>query len=409
MNIERVDTLEEFHRLRPAWNIVYRSDVEAQFFLSWAWLAGVLESHPQEWLVLAARADDSEYVGFLPLQHKTIWSQSRQQLRNELHFAGRLFWADYGGIVCLPEYEEEVLCALASHLKQMNWSHIYLKAFRISARRFELFMKPFTDERLMVESLTSVINDGSTNNLISPYVELPDTFDEYLAQKMSSNTRQKTRRFLRKVESSSEYTITTTSDATRLRDVQILEELWGKMWKPLKGSETRRLSRTYGMIVKRGLDDGLVHMQLLWHGDTAVGVHAYFVDREKSRLLFFVAGRDEARRDLPIGLILHSHAIRWAIENGIRTYDFLRGNEPYKYSFGVTDVRLQYPLIRTKTGINLNGKLDSGCLMDALGLADDFAKKECRYQAMIACCQILATWPRQETAKRLLTTLLDAS
>jgi CelD/BcsL family acetyltransferase involved in cellulose biosynthesis len=162
------------------------------------------------------------------------------------------------------------------------------------------------------------------------------------------------------------------------------------------------------MIVKRGLDDGLVHMPMLWHRENPVGALASFVDREKSRLLFFVGGRDEEFRDLPAGLILHVHNIRWAIENGLRTYDLLRGNEPYKYSLGATDVRLKYPLVRTRSGVNLNGKLDPGCLDDALRRADDFIAHQRRVEAMTVCHQVLATSPGHETAKRKLKALTDA-
>ncbi len=409
MHIERVDTFAEFQCLRTAWDTIYQSDPEAQFFLSWQWLAGALESYPGEWLVLVARGADSTYRGFLPLRRKTIWSKSRQQLRNELQFAGRLFWADYGGVLCLPEHEEAVLNAFAVYLKQLHWSHFYLKGFRISDRRFELFMAPFADERFIVEPMTSTINDGETDNLVSPHIDLPDTFDAYLAEKLSSNTRQKLRRFLRKLEVSTEYQLTTTNAATQVRDVQILETLWGKLRREQKGANTQRLATKYGMIVQRGLEDKTCHLLILWYRDTPLGVLASFVDWDKSRLLFFVSGRDEDFRELPVGLILHACNVRWAIEHGIRTYDFLRGNEPYKYSLGATDMRLRYPLVRTQSGVNPNGKLDPGCIDEALQLAVDFAKRNYTQRAVIACQQILATMPGDEVAQRLLDALVDVS
>ncbi|MBC8117554.1 MAG: GNAT family N-acetyltransferase, partial [Candidatus Saccharimonas sp.] len=172
--IERVDSFTDFQNLKTAWNDVYQRDPEAQFFLSWKWLAGVFESHPDEWIVLAARRADETYLGFLPLRLKTVWSNSQQQLRNEIQFAGRLFWADYGGILCAPESEFEVLSAFAAHVKQLNWSHLSLKGFRISERRFGMFIAPLVDERLIIESESSIINDGETDNLVCPYIDLPE-------------------------------------------------------------------------------------------------------------------------------------------------------------------------------------------------------------------------------------------
>ena len=408
MIIERVDSYEDFLRLRPAWDAVYDSDPEAHIFLSWHWLAGVLESYPGEWIVLVARGADGSCLGILPLQLQTVWSQSRQRLRNELHFAGRLFWADYGGLLCLPDHEAEVVPALASHLRGMNWSRLVLKGFRISERRFGLFMEALVDDRLEVESLTSIINDGETDNLVCPYVDLPDTFDTYLADTLSSNTRQKTRRLLRKIDATNDYRITTSSAATRSQDVRVLQTLWHDMWSPLKGSDTPRLATQYARIVARGLEDDLVYMPVLWHGETPVGVLASFIDWKKSRLLFFLGGRDENFRDVPVGLVLHVHNIRWAIEHGIKTYDLLRGNEPYKYSLGAVDTRLKYPVISTTTGTNVNDTLDPSCISEAVHRAEDLFRQNRTLAVMTVCHQVLTTAPGHERARQLLRASVDA-
>ena len=181
------------------------------------------------------------------------------------------------------------------------------------------------------------------------------------------------------------------------------------MWTEAKGSETPELAAKYARIVRRGLDDDLVRLIILWHADSPIGALASFVDWEKSRLLFFVAGRDEGFRELPAGLVLHAHNIRWAIENGLQTYDFLRGNEAYKYSLGASDVRLKYQLIRTRSGVNLNASLDPGCFNGAMGLAIGFAKRRRMQKPLTACHQILSAWPEHELAIRLLKTLTGVS
>jgi len=181
------------------------------------------------------------------------------------------------------------------------------------------------------------------------------------------------------------------------------------MWRERKGSDTARLATKYGMIVRRGLESDLAHLCVLWHGDTPVGVLASFIDWDKSCLLFFISGRDDTFRDFPVGLVLHACNIRWAIEHGLRTYDFLRGNEPYKYSLGAADVRLQYPLIQTKSGTNLNNKLDPGCIDEALRLAANFVERDRAHRAATACQQVLATVPEHAVAKRFLEAYADVS
>jgi len=46
------------------------------------------------------------------------------------------------------------------------------------------------------------------------------------------------------------------------------------------------------------------------------------------------SGFDPARAMLAPGIVLLAHVIRDAIERGVPTFDFLRGEEPYKYGFG---------------------------------------------------------------------------
>ncbi|MGO8264237.1 GNAT family N-acetyltransferase, partial [Rhizobium ruizarguesonis] len=58
------------------------------------------------------------------------------------------------------------------------------------------------------------------------------------------------------------------------------------------------------------------------------------------------------------GLILHGYCIRRAIEDCFKSYDFLRGNEPYKYMFGVEERLISCTLFRTRNGQNLHGVLN---------------------------------------------------
>jgi CelD/BcsL family acetyltransferase involved in cellulose biosynthesis len=43
---------------------------------------------------------------------------------------------------------------------------------------------------------------------------------------------------------------------------------------------------------------------------------------------------------LSLGVVITAKAIEYAVENGRTTFDFLRGNETYKYRFGAVDTRI---------------------------------------------------------------------
>ena len=67
-----------------------------------------------------------------------------------------------------------------------------------------------------------------------------------------------------------------------------------------------------------------------WYGFRFAGVESYYQ-----------AGRDPECRDASVGFVLLAHSIRAALDDGIREYRFLRGDEPYKYRFAESDPGLE--------------------------------------------------------------------
>jgi len=72
----------------------------------------------------------------------------------------------------------------------------------------------------------------------------------------------------------------------------------------------------------------------LWFLDTSSGPIAAFVTIEwDDRVGLYNSGFDPARAALSPGVVLLAQLVRDAIERGRRTFDFLRGEERYKYEF----------------------------------------------------------------------------
>lgn len=63
------------------------------------------------------------------------------------------------------------------------------------------------------------------------------------------------------------------------------------------------------------------------------------LDYDGVRMLYN-SGHNPEYRYYSVGLLLHSLCLRDALERGYRCFDFLRGNEPYKYRLGGRDHRL---------------------------------------------------------------------
>ena len=63
-------------------------------------------------------------------------------------------------------------------------------------------------------------------------------------------------------------------------------------------------------------------------------VAAFLCLEYAGRVGLYNSGFDPARAQLAPGIVLLAHVIRDAIERGVPVFDFLRGEEPYKYGFG---------------------------------------------------------------------------
>ena len=391
MNVEIISTHAEFLKLKSDWDDVYLRDPDAQFFLSWKWLSNVFAQTNEDWFVIAVRSNCelNRYIAFFPLLMQTHLSRQSKTLCNQIRVAGRLTWSDYSGILVLPELEEKAIPLVAARLQKMHWRDLYLKNILISDRRLTLFLNQFDNSLFSHRYLLQTGRTDKIDRLICPFIELDETFEAYLTHKLSANSRQKLRRHLRKIDQSDDLKITHSTPDTQQKDLDILISFWKNKWRVHKGKDTERLAIKYRQILEIGLTAECLFMPVLWQGERAVAALAIFIDHQKKQLLYFVAGRDETFKNPSPGLVLHAHSIRWAIENGFKQYDFLRGNEPFKYSLGATQRKIRYLAISTQSGSNLHQSLDPEHLNQALIKTHGYLKKKQYEQAEKAIKQII--------------------
>jgi hypothetical protein len=367
LQVDIIETWERFVGLKQTWEAVHEQDGESGYFLSWAWLAEIFRDNPNRWRVLAVKPNDdgSDYICFFPQRTRVRWSVSQQQFKTELEAGGKLSWAQYTGFVCVPAWEERAIAAVASAVAKMPWAELSIKNIPRDGR-LNLFLAEFATDDYSISDHEDLINSGTVDSLICPYVPLPKDYESYLQTRVSSNTRQKMRRFWRQFEAADDLRITDTTAETFDRDITILLNLWFKTWSSSRGeSSAEEAVEKYIEILDQSHSLGAVNIPILWRGDQPLGALGNIVDRHKRHLYFIVAGRDESVVDPNVGLLLHTHNIQWAINNGIETYDFCHGNEPYKYSFGATDRRIASISI-TRTSKSGMGQFDPAHIGNAM-------------------------------------------
>ncbi|MGI9354801.1 MAG: GNAT family N-acetyltransferase [Rhizobiaceae bacterium] len=345
-----IDDWDGFCAVRPQWDAVYHRDPESHFFLSWGWLAELFRHNPARWRVFAVRGKglNSGYVGFFPAKYRVHWSASSKSFQTEIEAGGRLGWSEYTGFLCDPAHEEQVMAALADKLSALPWVRLSV-CYEPSRRRADLFMNAFSTDQFRCRYRDYRINKGQTDNLVCPQITLPPDYETYLQTCISSNTRQKIRRFTRKLIDTGDLHVVQTTAENFDRHADILFGLWKQKWSSVKGAKRAEIVVTmYREMLHKSLTLGALHLPVLWRGEDPLGALGCIVDADKKHLHFVVSGREEAESGTQSGLLLHAQSIRWAIENNIEVYDFGHGNEAYKYSFGARDQRVKYFAIQRR-------------------------------------------------------------
>ena len=406
-----VDVIEEFgalERVRGDWEAAYAADPEASFFMSWRWIADWLAERQTVWLVLAARptAADDHYVAFLPLRMR-VHFDGKRGFFNELYLAGSGY-SDHAGVLTHPAFEAEAVAAFTDHLKKkLSWARLTMSNLWMSERRRRLLLSAFDERRFTHKDIDYLDKITNTDVSVCPFITLPSDWDAYLAT-LSANNRQKIRRWLRKIDASEVYDITATDADACPRDIDTLLRLWKSKWAHRKGGRTERIVRCNRAMLTRCARNGSLFLPVFRHEGRPIAALAILVDPAKKTMLFFLAGRDETYDEAPAGYLLHAYAIRHAIARGFVTYDFLRGDEPYKYLFTSQDRRLRACAVTTRSGRNLSGSLDPRGLAVMRDLALEQEDKDDMAAAERAHRQILAMQPDDAPTLYRLGRLLTA-
>jgi tetratricopeptide (TPR) repeat protein len=402
MHVDVIEGIQLFAKLRANWDAVYEADPEAQFFLSATWMSDWLARLGGPWFILAAKpnAAETDYVAFFPLRLRTK-ERKGGIFYNEINMAGN-YAADYTGFICRPEWQNDAVPALAKQLRRLNWTHLRLDNFCASDGRLQLFLSYFSQRTFDTEELVRINKADNIDNCICPFTKLPGTWDAYLADSLSANMRQKIRRFLRQVETGDEFRITLSGADTVDRDVRILLRFWAAKWGARKGERLQNLLRTNFATLMRAFANGSLFLPILWKGEVPLAALASFIDPMKKAVLFYVGGRDETVNTPPPGLVLHAYSIRYAIAHGMATYDFLRGNEPYKYMFGAQERHIKCIRVSTRTRRNLGDRIDKRSLPAVLRRATELHQSGKLAEAELGYRQVLAVTPQDpQTLYRL--------
>lgn len=313
-----------FHLLEDGWRELFRRRGGWNVFLSWQWFHhwwGCLGAGNELCLLGLTRGD--RLVGIAPMM-----VESDEGGKRRLALIGGDRTTDYGDLLAEPECLVPLCTALAEFIEAGfgRWESVEFR----SVPAWSALLGEFADAA-RGRGMAVRTEVGET----CPVATLAPTWEEYLAA-LSKKDRHELRRKIRRSQAGAEQDIrfiTTPEEvASGLDGFFRLHRASSPDKAAFLGEDMMSFFRRVGLAFAQ---EGWLSLNVMSLDGADVAASVSFARGE--RVLLYNSGLDPVYRDRSVGIALHAAELRRAIDQGRRWYDFLRGDEPYKYHLGGQD------------------------------------------------------------------------
>jgi CelD/BcsL family acetyltransferase involved in cellulose biosynthesis len=331
MEFKRYDTFDALASYKQEWDQLLQKSASFVPFLTYdymeAWwrTRGGGEWPPDSPLILIAAFEDEHLVGIAPLFH------AENVLGDPvLMFVGAIEVSDFLDFIVepetLPRFISGLIDFLLSEKDLPEWELLDLYNLLEDSPTLNV-LQAEANERGWVYEQVSLQP--------SPYIPLPDDFNDYM-EGIDGKQRREIRRKLRNLESSfMDGALVFTDDPDRLYD-DVDAFLTMMAQDPNKRDFlTDAMRQHLHNIAQVAFENGWLQLAFFTiDGERAAGNMSFNFNK---RLWLYNSGWEWEYREFSPGWLLLTYLIEWATENGIQEFDFMRGDEDYKYKFGGVD------------------------------------------------------------------------
>ncbi|NDJ84433.1 MAG: GNAT family N-acetyltransferase [Chloroflexi bacterium] len=327
MKIDTYTTSSVFDELQHEWNDLLSQAYSDRVFLTCEWQSSWWQAYqPGDLWVLAVRNDQGQLVGLAPWFIKPGADDLRV-----VHTIGCVDVTDYLEVIAHKDCEAEVFAALAE----------FLKANLARFDKIDLCNIP--QASTMLQHFPGVLRDqGFTVEVkqqeVCPVIDLPPSFADYV-NGLDKKDRHELRRKMRKIDGIGEgvewYIVGEEHDlSSELENFLDLMRSASQEKAEFLGDE--RNLQFFRDITSRAYAAGWLQLAFMIINNKPAAAYLNF--DYHNDILVYNSGLDLAvASNLSPGIVLLAYLIRHAIEKGRRRFDFLRGDEEYKYRMGGKD------------------------------------------------------------------------
>lgn len=269
------------------------------------------------YIVLAHQ--DGELVGLAP-----FFTAMNKDQQKSLMLVGSHEVSDYLDVIAAPENLEAFIKALIPFLKTNIPDADVMELYNLQ------------EESPSIKAFQHVLPEASVDVLQpTPYIPLPGDWEEYLAG-IDKKQRHEIRRKIRRAESYEQptrwYIVQDDSQLEAEADAFLELMAEGAEKAAFLSPAMRPFMR---QVIFDAFQEGILFLAFLEVGGQKAAAKLYF-DYD-NKLWGYNSGYRRDYLELSPGWVLQGYALQWANEQKRREFDFMRGNEQYKYRFGAVD------------------------------------------------------------------------
>jgi CelD/BcsL family acetyltransferase involved in cellulose biosynthesis len=317
---------KELESLAPVWNsLLEKSGDEITMYLTYEWLATRWQHFGEGQrlnLLLAERA--GQVIGIFPLvRNEYRLGPFKLDALESISGTSR----NYVGLMS-PEDRPEVISALLGYLK---------KNLRGVSLILRLSLVPGDSQFLSVlkrdlAKLSGELAFEEKFKTLAPYLDLPVIWDNYFGS-LRGKRRRMLGRMLRNLEEKNGAVSFQRCDADSLEVVlNRFFDLHQERWRAagISGSfADPRVKEFYREVARKFLNRGWLYFSSM-NVDSKL-VSAMYGCIFNRRLYFITSGRDVRYSEYNVGHLHMMHVIKDAVSRNLTEFDFLQGDEPYKF------------------------------------------------------------------------------
>ncbi|MBT3239847.1 MAG: GNAT family N-acetyltransferase [Chloroflexi bacterium] len=330
MKLKILRTEEEWNEISEEWNELLEKSISdlpflrSEYLAVWWQFCGGGEWPNGELYIITGRDQADELVGAAP-----FFLTENKEGKPALLLLGSVEISDFLDIIVQESDHKEFLSAILDHLtgeEAPEWEIIDL---------YNLLEESPTLDVIEQQAKKHSLSFSSERLQPSPYIPLPNDFDEYL----TSIEKKYRHEFRRKLRNAAGFFIPVTWYT--VEDEAVLDDELDVFFELMREEKEKRAFLTEEMteqmkaIAHAFFKMGILRLSFIKVGNDYAG--GYFNLVYKNRVWVYNSGMGAKFSNLSPGIVLTGYLLMDAIEKGFEVFDMMRGDEEYKYHLGGVD------------------------------------------------------------------------